>query len=102
MKVKRVKDDKALDVCSLEGHEERVNSIDADLQVIKRDMLLIGDYKSLAERAAVLEEASFEIRVAIKCRLKNINAESSGSKEARFSELKFPKWSVFPHSMAKF
>ena len=73
MKVKRVKDDKAFDVCSLEGYEERVKSIDADLQVIKRDMLLIGDYNSLAERAAVLEEASFEIRVAIKYPLKNIN-----------------------------
>ena len=71
MKVKRIKDDKELDVCSLEGHEERVKSIDAHLQVIKRDMLLIGDY---AERAAVLEEASFEIRVAIKNPLKNINA----------------------------
>ena len=65
MKVIRVKDNKALDVCSLEGHREKVKSIDADLQVIKRDMLLIGDYKSLAERAAVLEEASFQIRVAI-------------------------------------
>ena len=31
------------------------------LQVIKRDMLLIVDYKSLADRAAVLEEASFGI-----------------------------------------
>ena len=80
-KVKRVKDDKALDVCSLEGHEERVKSIDADLQVIKREMLLIGDYKSLAERAASLEEASFEIRVAIKGRLRNLNAESTASKE---------------------
>ena len=80
MKVNRVKDDKALDMCSLQGHEERVKSINADLQVIKRDMLLIGDYKSLAERAVVLEETSFEIRVAIKRRLKNINAESTGSK----------------------
>ena len=35
MKVKRVKDDKELDVCPLEGREERVKSIDADLQVIK-------------------------------------------------------------------
>ena len=66
MKVKRVKDEKALDMCSLEGHMERVKSIDADLQVIKHDMLLIGVYKTLAERAATLEEASFEIRVAIK------------------------------------
>ena len=33
MKVKSVKDDKELDVCLLEGHEERVKSIDADLQV---------------------------------------------------------------------
>ena len=48
MKVKRVMDDKKLDVCSLEGHEEKVKSIDADLQVIKRDMLLLDDYESLA------------------------------------------------------
>ena len=94
MKVKRVKVDKALDVCSLEGHKERVKSIDADLQVIKRDMLLIGDYKSLAERAAVLEEASFEIRVAIKRRVKNINAKSSASKQTGLSEVKLPKVSV--------
>ena len=91
MKVKRVKNDKSLDVSSLEGHEERIKSIDADLQVIKRDMLLLGDYKSLAEKATALEEASFEIRVAIKRRLKNINAESSGSKETGLSEVKLPK-----------
>ena len=65
MKVKRVKDDKELDVCSLEGQEESVKSIDADLQVIKHDILLIGDNKSLAERAAGLDKASIEIRVAI-------------------------------------
>ena len=59
MKVRRVKDDKELEVCLLEGREERVKSIDADLQMIKRDMLLIDDYKNLAERAAGLEEASF-------------------------------------------
>ena len=94
MKVKRVKDNKELDLCSLEGHEERVKSIGADLQVIKRDTLLIGDYKSLAERAAVLEEASFEIRVAIKRRLKKLNAEYSGSKETGLSELKLPKVNV--------
>ena len=88
MKVKRVKDDKELEVCSLEGHEERVKSTDADLQVIKDDMLLIGDYKSLAERAAGLEEASFEIRVAIKRWLKNINAKSTVSKETGLSEVK--------------
>ena len=81
-------------MCSLEGHKERVKSIDANLQVIKRDMLLIGDYKSLAERAAVLEEASFEIRVAIKHWLKNINAESSASKDTGLSEVKWPKVSV--------
>ena len=94
MKIKRVKDDKELDVCWLEGHEERFKSIDADLQVIKRDMLLIGDYKSLAERAAVLEEASFEIRFAIKRTLKNVNAESSVSKETGLSEVQPPKVSV--------
>ena len=94
MKVKTVKDDKELDLFSLEGHEERVKSIDPDLQVIKHDMLLIGEYKSLAERAAGLEEASFEIRAAIKCRLKIINAESTASEETGLSEVKLPKVSV--------
>ena len=94
MKVKRVKDDKALDMCSLEGHEERVKSIDDDLQVMKHGMLLIGDYKSLAEKATALEEASFEIRVAIKRQLKNLNAESSVSKETGLSEVKLLKVSV--------
>ena len=61
MKLKRVKDDKELDMCSLEGHEERIKSIDANLQVLKSDILLIGDYKSLAERAGGLKKASFEI-----------------------------------------
>ena len=94
MKVKRVKDDKSLDMCPLEGQEERVKSIDADLQVIKRDMLLIGEYKSLAERATALEEASVVIRVAIKGRLKNLNAESLGSKETGLGEVKLPKLCV--------
>ena len=93
-KVKRVKDDRSLDVCSLEGHEERIKSIDTDLQVIKRDMLLLGDYKSLAEKATALEEASFEIRVAIKRRLKNLNAGSYRSKKTELSEVKLPKVSV--------
>ena len=74
-------DNKELDVCSLEGRKETVSSIDGDLKVIKRDMRLIGDYKSLAEGVAGLEEASFEIQVAIKCRLKNINADSKVSKD---------------------
>ena len=57
-------------------------------------MLLLGDYKSLAEKATAVEEASFEIRVAIKRRLKNLNAESSRSKETELSEVKLPKVSV--------
>ena len=40
MKVKRVMDDEELDVYSLEGHKENVKIINADLQVIKHDMLL--------------------------------------------------------------
>ena len=47
-------------------HEERLKSIDTDLQGIKRDMLLIDDYESLAGRENGLEEALFELRVAIK------------------------------------
>ena len=41
-----------------------------------------------------MEEASFEIRVAIKRRLKNLNAEASVSKETGLSEVKLPKASV--------
>ena len=41
-----------------------------------------------------MEEASFEIRVAIKRRLKNFNAESSRSKDTELSEVKLPKVSV--------
>ena len=61
MKVKRVVDDKELDMCLLEGHYERLKSINADLQGIKQDMLLIDDYESLAGKAAGLEEASSEL-----------------------------------------
>ena len=61
LKVKRVVDDKEVDRCLLEGHEERLKNIDVDLQGIKRDMLLIEDYESLARRAADLEEALFEL-----------------------------------------
>ena len=94
MKVKRVVDGKDLDVCSLEGHEERVKSISDDLQGVKRDLLMIDDYESLAERAAGLEEVSFEIRVVIKRRLKEINAKSTASKETGLSGVKLPKVSV--------
>ena len=92
MKVKRDKDNRSLDACSLEGLQERIKSIDADLQVIKSDMLLLSDYKSFAEKASALKEASFEIRVAIKRRLKNLNAESS--RRPKLSEVKLPKVSV--------
>ena len=68
--------DKELDICLLEGHEERLKSIDTDLQGIKCDMLLINDYGSLAGKAAGLEEASFELQVAIKRLLKNVKAEA--------------------------
>ena len=94
MKVKRVMDVKELDVCSLERHKERLKSISADLPEMKRYMLLIAHYESLAERAAGMEEASFEVRVASKRQLKDINAKSSVSKETGLSEVKLPKVSV--------
>ena len=81
-------------MCVLEGHEERLKSIDTDLQGIKHDMLLVDDYESLAVKAAGLEEASFELRVAIKCQLKIIKAESAISKEMGLSRVKLPKVSV--------
>ena len=46
-KVKRVVEVKETDMCLLEGHEETLKSIDADLQRIKRDMLLIDEYESI-------------------------------------------------------
>ena len=44
MKVKRVVEEKETKLCLLEGYEERLKSIDTDLQGIKCDMLLINDY----------------------------------------------------------
>ena len=70
-------EEKNTDMCSLESHEERLKTIDSDLQCIKRDLLLIDDYKSLAGRANGLEEALFELRVAIKRLLKNHKAYSA-------------------------
>ena len=60
--VKRVVlEEKEADVFFLESHKERLQKIDTDLQGIKRDMLLIEDYASLAGRAEGLEEALFEL-----------------------------------------
>ena len=94
-KVKRtVLEDKVTDMCSLESHEERLKMIDIDLQIIKRDMLLIDDYESLAGKVDGLEEALFELRVAIKRLLKNIKAESAVDKHKGLSGVKLPKISV--------
>ena len=61
-KVKRaVLEEKESDMCSLESHEERLKTIDTDLQSIKRDMLLIDDYERKAGKADGLEEALFEL-----------------------------------------
>ena len=48
-------------MCLLESHDDRLKSIDTDLQAIKRDVLLIDDYESLAGKADDLEEALFEL-----------------------------------------
>ena len=55
-------------------------SINTNLQGIKRDKLLINDYESLAGRVAGLEEASFELQVAIKRLRNNMKAEYTVSK----------------------
>ena len=78
----------------LEGHEEKLKSIDTDLWGIKCDMLLINDYKGLAGRAGGLEEASVELQVAIRRLLKNIESESTASKDTGLRGVKFPKISV--------
>ena len=44
MRVKRVVEEKETGICLLEGGEERLKSIDTDLQDIKRDMLLINHH----------------------------------------------------------
>ena len=59
-KVKRVVlEDKDTNMCLLESHEDRLKTIDTDLHSIKRDMLLIDGYESLAGKADGLEEALF-------------------------------------------
>ena len=54
-------EEKEEDIFFLESHKKRLENIDSDLQGIKRDMLLIEDYESLAGRAEGLEEALFEL-----------------------------------------
>ena len=94
-KVKRVVlEDKETDMCLLESHEDRPNTIDADLQAIKRDMLLIDDYERQARREDGLEEALFELWVAIKRLLKNIKAASAVDKHKGLSRVNLPKISV--------
>ena len=65
-----------------------------NLQGIMHVMLLINDFKSLAGRAGVLEEASFELQVAIKRLLKNIKAKSAVDKEKGLGGVKVSKVSV--------
>ena len=46
-----------------------------DQHGVKRDMLLIYDFKSLVGRAGSLKEALFEVQVVIKRLLKNFKTE---------------------------
>ena len=57
-------------------------------------MLLIDDHKSLAGRADGLEEALFEVRVAIKSLLKSIKVVSAVDKDKGLGRVKLPKISV--------
>ena len=57
-------------------------------------MLLIDDFESVAGRTGGLEEASFELQVAIKCLLKNIKSKFTESKDIGLSGVKLPKISV--------
>ena len=81
-------------MCLLKRHEERLKSIDTDLQAMKRDMLLIDDYESLAGMADGLEESLFDLRVAIKRLMKNIKAEFAVDKHKGLSGVKLRKISV--------
>ena len=55
---------------------------------------MIDDYESQAGKADGLEEALFELRVAIKRLLKNIKAESAVDKDKGLRGVKLPKISV--------
>ena len=57
-------------------------------------MLLIDNYDSLVAKAGGLEEATFQLREAIKCLLKNIKTKSAVSKGKRLSGVKLPKVSA--------
>ena len=87
-------EEKEMDMCLLESHEERLKSIDTDLQGIKRDMLLIDHYESLAGRADDFEVDSFKLQVAIKRLFKNIKAESAVDKDKGLSGVKLLKISI--------
>ena len=52
------------------------------------------DYENLAGKAVGLEEALFELRVAIKRLLKNTEAECTASKETALSGVNFLKISI--------
>ena len=57
-------------------------------------MILIDNYESFLGKAGGLEKASFELRVAIKCLLKNNKTESAVSKGKGLSGVKLPKVST--------
>ena len=65
-------------------------------------MLPINNYESLAGKAAGLEEASFELRVAIKRLFKNIKSESTAKYGNWIEWNEAAQKSVFPHSMERF
>ena len=78
----------------LQGHEEKLKGIDADLQGIKHDILLIDDHESLAGRAVGLEEASFDLQLAIKHLHKTVKSNSTVSQNTGLNRIKLPKISV--------
>ena len=47
-----------MDICLLEGHEERLTSIDFDLQGIKRDMLLMDGQTSMLKNIKTVPKVS--------------------------------------------
>ena len=91
-KVKRVVEEKETDMCLLKSHEEGLKSIDTDLQGIKNDMLLKSQEPS--RKGRWLGRSFIWLRVAIKCLLKNIMADSAVDKDKRMSGVKLPKVSV--------
>ena len=81
-------------MCACQKGTKKTQNIDTDIQCIICDILLMGNFKSLTRRVLLGLEDLFEIRVAIKCLLKNIKAMSAVDKQKGLCGVKLPTVSV--------